>query len=401
VKARSASTAAELDAVDPLAALRDEFELPEGIYLVGNSLGALPRAARDYVNVEFDRWSTLGVEGHFTGRLGWKDYHELLTEQLARLAGARADEVVAMNALTVNLHLLLISFYRPTSRRHKILIEDHAFPSDHFTVESQIRQRGFDPATSLVTVTPREGEETLRPADLLAAIAEHGDELATILLPYSVVLNQHGTAAGLVLLAIAAVDARRSATAGLLLALAATIDMTAMFPALAMCWPVIANGGLKGLLRYVGGAILPLAVHCAVNLHVAGDLVPFSLHREAFEYPMSPFLLSSLTGVDQPLLSLERAVYVWGSTFGASGLFSHHPILLAAIVCGCLLPFVRRADASADGLSRGVLGATALGSAGIAAFYLTSSNNASNVDATSGYEGDRTVFYSCFTDRRT
>ncbi|MHC4262647.1 MAG: hypothetical protein ACYSWX_09015 [Planctomycetota bacterium] len=209
------------------------------------------------------------------------------------------------------------------------------------------------------------------PSAICVAIAA----LATILLPYSVVLNQHGTAAGLVLLAIAAVDARRSATAGLLLALAATIDMTAMFPALAMCWPVIANGGLKGLLKYVGGAILPLAVHCAVNLHVAGDLVPFSLHREAFEYPMSPFLLSSLTGVDQPLLSLERAVYVWGSTFGASGLFSHHPILLAAIVCGCLLPFVRRADASADGLSRGVLGATALGSAGIAAFYLTSSNN--------------------------
>lgn len=181
--ATSVPTAAELDAADPLAEFRDEFELPEGIYLVGNSLGALPRAARDYVNVEFDRWSTLGVEGHFTGRLGWKDYHELLTDQLARLAGAHADEVVAMNALTVNLHLLLVSFYRPTSRRHKILIEDHAFPSDHFTVESQIRQRGFDPAASLVTVAPRAGEETLRPEDLLAAIAEHGDELATILLP--------------------------------------------------------------------------------------------------------------------------------------------------------------------------------------------------------------------------
>ena len=175
--------AAELDAADPLAPLRHDFELPDGIYLVGNSLGALPRAARDYVNTEFDRWATLGVEGHFTGELAWKDYHELLTEQLARLVGASPDEVVAMNALTVNLHLLMVSFYRPTTTRHKILIEDHAFPSDHFAAESQIRQRGFDSAQSLVTVAPRAGEETLRPDDILAAIAEHGDELALILLP--------------------------------------------------------------------------------------------------------------------------------------------------------------------------------------------------------------------------
>ena len=179
----TAPTAVELDAADPLASLRDEFELPDGIYLVGNSLGALPRAAREYVTTELDRWGTLGVEGHFTGHLGWKGYHELLTPQLATLVGAGTDEVVAMNALTVNLHLLLISFYRPTPRRHKILIEDHAFPSDHFAVESQIRQRGFDPATSLITVAPRHGEETLRPDDLLAAIDDAGDELATILLP--------------------------------------------------------------------------------------------------------------------------------------------------------------------------------------------------------------------------
>jgi kynureninase len=177
------ATAAELDAADPLAAFRDEFEIPDGIYLVGNSLGALPRSARDYVGVELDRWAELGVEGHFTGRLGWKNYHELVTEQLAALVGADATEVVAMNGLTVNLHLLLISFYRPTPQRHKILIEGHAFPSDHFAVESQIRQRGFDPADSLVTLDPRPGEETLRREDILATITELGDELAVVMLP--------------------------------------------------------------------------------------------------------------------------------------------------------------------------------------------------------------------------
>ncbi len=176
-------TAAALDSADPLARLRDEFELPDGIYLVGNSLGALPRAVREYVNIELDRWSTLGVEGHFTGNLAWKDYHELLTNQLAAIVGAQADEVVAMNALTVNLHLLMVSFYRPTSERHKILIERHAFPSDHFAVESQIRQRGFEPSESMVFVEPREGEDTLRSEDILNAISEHGDELALIFLP--------------------------------------------------------------------------------------------------------------------------------------------------------------------------------------------------------------------------
>ncbi len=177
------ATAAEHDAADPLAPLRHEFELPDAIYLVGNSLGALPKATRDYLNVELDRWGTLGVEGHFTGHLAWKDYHELVTEQLAALVGGHADEVVAMNSLTVNLHLLMVSFYRPTPTRHKILIEHHAFPSDHFAVESQIRQRGFDPAQSLVTIAPRPGEHTLNTDDILAAITEHGDELAMIMLP--------------------------------------------------------------------------------------------------------------------------------------------------------------------------------------------------------------------------
>ncbi len=179
----STATAAELDAADPLAEFRNYFELPEGVYFVGNSLGALPRAARDFVTTEFDRWSTLGVEGHMTGDLAWVSYHDLVTDQLARIVGGHADEVVAMNGLTVNLHLLMVSFYRPTAERHKILIEGHAFPSDHFAVESQIRQRGFDPEQSLVLIEPREGEDALRTEDILATIAEHGDELALVMLP--------------------------------------------------------------------------------------------------------------------------------------------------------------------------------------------------------------------------
>jgi kynureninase len=179
-----------LDAGDPLAHLRSEFEIPpmpdgsgEKIYLVGNSLGALPRRARDYITTELDRWSALGVEGHFTGELEWQAYHELLNGPMARIVGGHADEVVVMNSLTVNLHLLFVSFYGPTPQRHKIIIEEHAFPSDHFAVESQIRQRGFDPASSLVLLRPRPGAETLEPADILTAIDECGDELALVWLP--------------------------------------------------------------------------------------------------------------------------------------------------------------------------------------------------------------------------
>ncbi|MGB5760490.1 MAG: kynureninase [Acidimicrobiales bacterium] len=184
-----AATATRLDAEDPLAAMRREFLIPrhhdgtEQVYLVGNSLGLATAATKRYVDDELDRWATLGVAGHFTGETAWEPYHELLTEQMSTIVGARAEEVVVMNGLTVNLHLLLVSFYRPTTQRHKILIEDHAFPSDHFAVESQIRQRGFDPAESLVTVGPRPGRETLDPADIMDAIEHHGDQLAVIMLP--------------------------------------------------------------------------------------------------------------------------------------------------------------------------------------------------------------------------
>ncbi|MEM9564131.1 MAG: kynureninase [Actinomycetota bacterium] len=181
--------ARSLDAADPLAGFRNRFHVPrhsdgtEQVYLVGNSLGLAPTATRTWVDRELDRWATLGVAGHFTGDLAWAPYHEQATEPMAALVGGRADEVVMMNSLTVNLHLLMISFYRPTPARHRVIIEAGAFPSDHFAVESQIRQRGFDPATSLITIAPRPGEELLDESDILGAIADAGDALALVLLP--------------------------------------------------------------------------------------------------------------------------------------------------------------------------------------------------------------------------
>jgi len=178
-----------LDAADPLANFRERFSFPEAAhggevtYFVGNSLGLQPHGARDVVVEELDKWSRLGVRGHFETDRPWAPYHEHLAEPMARIVGALPDEVVVMNSLTVNLHLLMVSFYRPTAERHKILVEDHAFPSDHFAVESQLRLHGFDSADSLVTIAPRSGEEVLRPDDIVAAIHEHGDELALVLLP--------------------------------------------------------------------------------------------------------------------------------------------------------------------------------------------------------------------------
>ncbi len=213
--------AAELDAADPLAEMRNRFELPpppegaaDSIYFVGNSLGPMPKKARDYVVGELDRWSTLGVKGHFAGDPGWADYHRTVEDSMARVVGAQPNEVTVMNALSVNLHLLLVSFYRPTPDRHKILIEEHAFPSDHFAVESQIRQRGFDPATSLVTVSPRDGEELLHPEDIIHTIESCGDELATVLLPGV----QYYTGQVLPMADIAAAGHRVGATVGIDLA---------------------------------------------------------------------------------------------------------------------------------------------------------------------------------------
>lgn len=182
------SFAREADARDALAAYRTRFELPPApdgqpaIYLCGNSLGLLPKDTRQMVIEELDDWSRLAVEGHFHARRPWYPYHELLREPGARLVGALPRETVFMNGLTVNLHLLMASFYRPTPERNAILIEDCAFPSDTYAVRTQLRWHGHDPETSLIVARPRSGEHTLRTDDLLELLEAHGRRIALMLL---------------------------------------------------------------------------------------------------------------------------------------------------------------------------------------------------------------------------
>lgn len=177
-----------LDAADPLRGFRAEFLIPrhrdgEQTYFVGNSLGLQPRAARAQVQQVLDAWSERAVEGHFEGEAPWMHYHGLVREPLARLVGAEPAEVVAMNTLTVNLHLMLASFYRPTRERPAILIEAGAFPSDRHAVESQILLHGFDPATDLIEVEADQADGTLSMQAIAAAIASHGPRLAVVLWP--------------------------------------------------------------------------------------------------------------------------------------------------------------------------------------------------------------------------
>ncbi len=180
--------ARRLDEEDPLAGYRERFALPPDrdgkpvVYFCGNSLGLMPKTARDLVERELDDWATLAVEGHFRAAAPWYAYHEQLREPTARLVGAQGREVVAMNGLTVNLHLMLVSFYRPTAERHKILIEDHTFSSDRYAVQSQLRWHGYDPAEGLLVMKPRRGEDTLRPEDLESLLDERGGEIALVLL---------------------------------------------------------------------------------------------------------------------------------------------------------------------------------------------------------------------------
>ncbi len=180
--------AAALDAADPLAPFRDRFLIPrhgdgEQTYFCGNSLGLQPRGARAFVEEALDKWAAQAVEGHFTAPAQWLDYHALVREPLARVVGALPSEVVAMNTLTVNLHLLMVSFYRPVRERPAILMEAGAFPTDRHAVESQIRFHGFDPATDLIEVEPDEADGTVSMAAIERAIAEHGPRLALVLWP--------------------------------------------------------------------------------------------------------------------------------------------------------------------------------------------------------------------------
>jgi kynureninase len=180
--------AARLDARDPLAGFRAQFHVPphgdgDSVYLCGNSLGLQPKNAARYLEEELGAWQRFGVEGHFRGKRPWKDYHELFAAPLAKLTGAREHEVVCMNGLTVNLHLLMVSFFRPTATRYRLLIERSAFPSDRYAVVSQLRHHGLDPDDALIEVARRDGETYLRDEDVAAAIRYAGDSLALVLLP--------------------------------------------------------------------------------------------------------------------------------------------------------------------------------------------------------------------------
>lgn len=180
--------ALELDANDDLRKYREEFHLPlqksgeEHIYLCGNSLGLQPKRTKDFLNQELEDWATFGVEGHFHAKNPWMPYHEFLTESYAKIVGAKPSEVVAMNTLTVNLHLMMVSFYRPTTKRHKIIIEGDAFPSDIYAVESQIKHHGFSVENSLIKLTPRDGEAAIRTEDIAEIIEREGDEITLIML---------------------------------------------------------------------------------------------------------------------------------------------------------------------------------------------------------------------------
>jgi kynureninase len=183
-----AKFAKHLDDTDSLSNLREKFHIPKQkngenvIYFTGNSLGLQPKTTRDFIEQELNDWENLGVEGHFAAKNPWMPYHELLTEQMAEVVGAKPIEVVVMNSLTVNLHLLMVSFYRPNEKRNKIIIEKGAFPSDHYAVASQIKFHGFDPEKCLIQLSPRENETCLRTEDILQTIRENGDEIALILL---------------------------------------------------------------------------------------------------------------------------------------------------------------------------------------------------------------------------
>lgn len=188
--AELAARAKALDESDPLRSFREKFAMPrttidgqerDQVYLCGNSLGLMPKAARTYLEEECDAWSALAVDGHFEGKRPWYRYHEFFTESAAKIVGAKPVEVVMMNSLTTNLHLMMTSFYRPTKERYKIVIEHSAFPSDRFAFQSQAKLHGFDPSDTIVAIEPREGEDTLRTEDIESYLDEHGESVALVL----------------------------------------------------------------------------------------------------------------------------------------------------------------------------------------------------------------------------
>lgn len=178
--------AQELDEQDELKHFRDLFYIPivhgkECIYFTGNSLGLQPKSTQDYVLNELEDWASMGVEGHFHARNPWMPYHEIFPNQLSKIVGCLPNEVVVMNQLTVNLHLLMVSFYQPTKTKYKILCEAKAFPSDQYALESQVKFHGFEYDDAVIEVSPRNGEHTIRTEDILQAIEDNKDSLALVM----------------------------------------------------------------------------------------------------------------------------------------------------------------------------------------------------------------------------
>lgn len=176
------------DAEDTLAAFRNKFHIPKDatgnklIYLCGNSLGLQPKVTSEYIKEELTDWANLGVEGHTEGKHPWLPYHEFLTENMAKIVGAKPSEVVVMNTLTTNLHLMMVSFYQPTKTKFKIVVESDAFPSDKYAVESQLKFHGFDPKEGLILWKPRKGEVLCRFEDLEEIMKIHGHEIALLMI---------------------------------------------------------------------------------------------------------------------------------------------------------------------------------------------------------------------------
>jgi len=180
--------AKQLDQEDPISYLRNQFHIPrdkhgkEWLYFTGNSLGLQPKITSKYIEQELHDWANFGVEGHFEAKNPWLSYHELLTDTMAKVVGAKPIEVVVMNTLTTNLHLLMVSFYQPSKTKYKIIIESDAFPSDRYAVQSQLSFHGFDPEEALIEWKPKEGKELLELEDLKSILDSQGDEVALLLI---------------------------------------------------------------------------------------------------------------------------------------------------------------------------------------------------------------------------
>ncbi|MBS1730978.1 MAG: kynureninase [Bacteroidetes bacterium] len=181
------SFARSMDKNDPLKKYRNRFHIPKykgknTIYFTGNSLGLQPKSTKKYIQQELDDWAKLGVEGHFHAKNPWMPYHEKFAKLIAGIVGAKPHEVVVMNQLTINLHLLMVSFYKPTKKRYKIICEAKAFPSDQYALQSQVRFHGLDPQKAIIEIAPRKGEHAIRHEDILKAIEKHKDSLNMVLM---------------------------------------------------------------------------------------------------------------------------------------------------------------------------------------------------------------------------